>query len=101
MTPIVLNRKIILETHERQYGHSMQDIINQKTIWACVALPSMTMKSNAQSAGFAIDLVVHCYRKEYEKFNPTYVVVDGVRYKITSVGTSINDLFAKIALARG
>lgn len=101
MAPITFNRKIILETHERQYGHSMKDTVRQKTVWANVSLPSMTMKSNAQSAGVAIDLIVHCYRKEYEAFNPTYAVINGVRYKVTSVGTSVNDLFVKLALARG
>lgn len=101
MKPITLNRKITLQKRERQYGHSMNDTVTAKAVWASVSLPSMTARNNAMSAGYGMDLVVHCLRSEYESFNADYVVVDNVQYRVTSVTTSLNDLYIKLALTRG
>lgn len=98
---ITLNKRIILEFHKQKYGHDTgEEKVNESTVWACVGLPNMNFKNTAQTAGVKVDLIVHLHRTDFEKNNWTHIEIDNTLYRITNVGTSINDLFIKLAIAR-
>ena len=52
-------------------------------------------------AGFQTDKIIHLWRRDFESDTFTHVIVDNVEYRIENIGSSINDLFVKLSLARG
>lgn len=99
---ITMNKKMTLEFHKQKYGHNATDeIIDRYSVWGCAGLPSMNFKNTAKSTGVDVDLVVHLYRKDFDRNNWTHIIIDNTLFKITSTGTSVNELFIKLAVARG
>lgn len=101
MQNIVFKDKIKLEQRQNGYGsHPEPQTVAENEVWACVCLPSMTSKVNAQSVGIKSDFVIHLYRNEFESGSYTHVFFNDKRYKIESVTTSSNNLFVKITVSR-
>lgn len=97
---ITLNHKATLLRIKSAYGHTNEQEEAQQPIWCCAGLPSTSTKINAESVGIKADLIVHCYRKDYDKINPTHIDIDNIQYKIAATGSSINDLFVKLTVTR-
>lgn len=97
---ITLNQKAILIKIKSAYGHANEQEEAQQPIYCCVGLPSTSAKINAESAGIKADLIVHCWRKDFGKINPTHIDINGIRYKIAATGSSINDLFIRLTITR-
>ena len=97
---ITFNRKAVLSSVKTAYGHSGDTETAQREIYCCVGMPSTSTKISAETVGIKADLIVHCYRKDFDKINPTHIEIDGVKYKISATGASINDLFIKLTVTK-
>lgn len=97
---ITFNRRAVLSSVRPAYGHSGATETARRNIKCCVGMPSTSTKINAESVGIKADLIVHCYRKDFDAVNPTHIEIDGTKYKISATGASLNDLFIKLTVSR-
>ena len=102
MQTMTLNKRATLQKREQAYGSASDfTVISEKTVFCSVGTPSLSFRNNAQMAGFQTDKIIHLWRRDFEGDSFTHVIVDNVEYRIENIGSSINDLFVKLSLARG
>ena len=102
MQTMTLNKLVTLQRREQAYGDSSEyTIVSEKTVFGSAGTPSLSFRNNAQTAGFQMDKIIHLWRRDFESDTFTHVIVDNVEYRIENIGSSINDLFVKLSLARG
>lgn len=102
MQTMTLNKLVTLQRREQAYGDSSEyTVISEKTVFCSERTPSLSFRNNAQTAGFQTDKIIHLWRRDFEADTFTHVIVDNVEYRIENIGSSINDLFVKLSLARG
>ena len=102
MQTLTLNKLVTLQRREQAYGDSSEyTIVSEKTVFGSAGTPSLSFRNNAQIAGFQMDKIIHLWRRDFESDTFTHVIVDNVEYRIENIGSSINDLFVKLSLARG
>lgn len=97
---ITFNRRAVLSSVRPAYGHSEAADTARRNIYCCVGMPTTSIKISSESVGIKADLIVHCYRRDFDAVNPTHIEIDGTKYKISATGTSINDLFIKLTVTR-
>ncbi len=101
MSAMAMRNIITLLQIEEGYGHGRGNkIVNSMVVWGKAEDISTTSKVSALSAGIQADLVVHLWKREFKKYPFTHIVVDNVRYKIISTGTSMNNLLVKLTVMR-
>lgn len=102
MQTMTLNKLVTLQKREQAYGDSSEyTIVSEKTVFGSAGTPSLSFRNNAQIAGFQMDKIIHLWRRDFESDTFTHVIVDNVEYRIENIGSSINNLFVKLSLARG
>lgn len=96
-----MNRKIILQQHRDNEGHSDGDtLITQAEVFANVSVPSLTFRSRLSSMGLDTSLTALVWRSEFDKAPYTHAVVDGTAYRIADTGAGRNDLSVLLMLER-
>ena len=102
MQTMTLNKRAILQKRKQAYGNSSDfNVISEKTVFCSSSMPSLSFRNKSQMAGFQTDKIIHLWRRDFESDSFTHVIVDNVEYRIENIGSSINDLFVKLSLARG
>lgn len=101
MHTAAMNKKLILQQRQEAYGHSDSGkIVTETQVYGAVRQPSLSFKSNLSSLGLDVSLTALLWRSEFEKAPYTHSVIDGVEYRISSVGAGMNDLFVSVVLVR-
>ena len=101
MTVMTLDKKITLQKRRDSSGYGSGDVVvSTKNVYAKVTLPSLSFQAKAEAAGRRADMTAHLWRKDFDTDNYTHAVIGGTVYRIDSVGSSVNDLYVKIALER-
>ena len=94
------NKLITLYSIKEGKGHNQNsEITDEKVVWACVQLPSTTLKIIAIDARVKVDMIIHMWRREYSE-NYTHVKIDNLMYRINITGSSINELMIKLTISR-
>ena len=97
---MTLRNKIELIAVKDGYGHNAEQTEIKKTVWGNIGIPSTSLKFNAENVGIKADLIVHLWRKEFEKEKFTHIEIGGQRYRIASTGADVNELFVKLIVER-
>lgn len=101
MTGMEMNRRVTLQKRTQPYGREEPVVEEAKTVWGAVEDVSMTFRINSRMLDLSPSLFVHLWRREFEKADYGYCVVDGVEYRIISTGSSYSPQYVKLMLERG
>ena len=102
MSKTELNTQITLQQVRQAQGGNVEDTITAElSVWACVQDASMALKFSAANVGMKVDRIIHLWRSEFESGYYNRVCINGVCYRIESVGASVNDQFVKLLASMG
>lgn len=102
MQTMTLNKLVTLQKREQAYGSSAEyTVVGEKTAFSSAGTPSLSFRNSSLAAGFQTDKIIHLWRRDFESDTFTHVIIDNAEYRIENIGSSINDLFVKLSLARG
>ena len=97
---VVFSKDITLLAVPQKYGHSGTEDVQTAVVRGSVSMPNLTLKTNVESVGRQVDLVVQVWRRDFEKAAYTRAEYQGIRYRIESVTAGMNDLIVKLLLVR-
>lgn len=101
MRTTTLNKRITLQKRQSGQGHTRADtVMSEAEVYAAVRVPSLSFHSTMAASGLDTALTVVLWRSDFNKAAYTHAVVDGTAYRISSVGSGVNDLFVSLALER-
>lgn len=98
---VVFSENITLLSTTQKYGHNGAESIQRTNVRGNVSLPGLKLKTNVESVGRQIDLVVQIWRRDFEKADYKYAEHNGIRYRIESVTVGLNERIVKLVLVRG
>ncbi len=101
MKKVLFNKSLTLVKVTQNYGHSGGTSETSLAVKGDVSMPSLTLKTSVEGVGRKIDLTAQVWKRDFDRDTFTHVDYSGTRYRIENIGSSINDLFVKLSLARG
>ena len=97
---VVFSKNIKLLAVTQKCGHSGTEDVQTKCVRGSVSEPSLTLRTNVESVGRQVDLVVQIWRRDFEKAAYTHAEYQDIKYRIESVTAGMNDLIVKLLLVR-